>query len=1002
MKKGDTYRGFRVVEVMDCVKDCDAPGIYLRHERTGMEVFHVLKEDDENLFAFVFRTPVKDSTGVAHVIEHSVLCGSEKYPLKDPFIRLSNQSLATYLNAFTSMDYTAFPSSSVVKADYFNTFSVYADAVFFPLLKEEVFLQEGHRIEFDEKGRPSIQGVVYNEMKGKYSSYESVISDGIDNVVFNGTRYTNDSGGDPMAIPSLTYGRFKAFHRKHYTPANCMLFLYGNIPTEEQLDFIDANVLSRISAPGKRVPFPPFPTDSKVPSRARVYGPSSEDETKDSVVCAWRLFFPDIPRKQQRIELMFLNNLLWNSDSAPVSKALLESRLGDDIAPQTGVTFLQYHSVACGLRGTDSKCAGQVKRIIFSELEKICREGLKEEIMDRICMTFDFFNREISRDGGPQGLVMLRRCLGGWIYGENPWEFLELYDDFKKLKSRLDSDPGYLSTMIRRYFLDNPNFTVVTASPSLQWIKKRERMEKENLRNELALMGREKAGKKFLRMLDFQKTPEPDELVRNFPRISTDQLEVKVWDSPVRSVEIGGIPLFMNREPTNGIVYFDLYYAIDGLTPEEYRYASIVAGTCTDVGWGKLSWSESQNMQQRLTGNLVPHTESMDCAIHDESRNSDYVGRDWMVITVSVLEDKLEPALKMLSDMLLNVDYRDTERLMNLINSSVNSFKSGLAYYSNIYAWYRARRKADWSSTLNELWSGLTSSFTMKELSRMDPDRVASRLRTVLKKILSGGSIMHVVSTAEGISRTKKLLPDFVEKLSLRPVGKKPVHNHQKMIKLTELSGEVVNPPSKGKGNPYFIDEVMLLNGTVGTVYSALQSSPYGTRASVAESVFCHGMSNSELWDLIRTKGGAYGVSFFSKSIYLLSGYGTYRDPKPFDSARTIRDALIESVKKDYDDGDVEKSIIGCYSSTVEPVVPSERGLMAFNAILHGAKISDRKKTLKFLFSLSKDDVHKAAERYSKWASDGDPKFSTVVFCPKNLFLSKNKENTGIIINLTL
>ena len=205
MKKGDTYRGFRVVEVMDCVKDCDAPGIYLRHERTGMEVFHVLKEDDENLFAFVFRTPVKDSTGVAHVIEHSVLCGSEKYPLKDPFIRLSNQSLATYLNAFTSMDYTAFPSSSVVKADYFNTFSVYADAVFFPLLKEEVFLQEGHRIEFDEKGRPSIQGVVYNEMKGKYSSYESVISDGIDNVVFNGTRYTNDSGGDPMAIPSLTY-----------------------------------------------------------------------------------------------------------------------------------------------------------------------------------------------------------------------------------------------------------------------------------------------------------------------------------------------------------------------------------------------------------------------------------------------------------------------------------------------------------------------------------------------------------------------------------------------------------------------------------------------------------------------------------------------------------------------------------------------------------------------------------------------------------------------------
>ena len=251
-EKGSEYNGFCVLNVFE-LKDYHSTAIYLRHKKTGLEVLHLVNDETENLFSFTFRTPNPEGNGAAHIMEHSVLCGSERYPLKDPFTQLSNQSVKTYLNAATYADKTVYPASSTVEADYFNLMSVYADAVFFPLLKKEAFIQEVHRLEIDEKGEYSIQGVVYNEMKGNYSSFESVANDEQIRSLFPDTNYAYDSGGDPLEIPSLTYEAFKAFHKKYYRPDNCLLFLYGNISTEEQLDFLQENFLDRLE---KTVPVP--------------------------------------------------------------------------------------------------------------------------------------------------------------------------------------------------------------------------------------------------------------------------------------------------------------------------------------------------------------------------------------------------------------------------------------------------------------------------------------------------------------------------------------------------------------------------------------------------------------------------------------------------------------------------------------------------------------------------------------------------------------------------
>ncbi len=1001
MKKGDLYKGFRVIETVDNVKDCDAPGIWLRHEKTGMEVFHVLKDDEENLFALSFRTPTKDSTGVAHIMEHSVLCGSERYPLKDPFIRLSNQSVATYLNAFTTADYTSFPSSSIVKADYFNIFSVYADAVFFPLLREEVFLQEGHRYEFDEKGNPQIQGVVYNEMKGKYSSYESVVSGEIDNVTFAGTRYTNDAGGDPMEIPNLTYKEFKAFHKKYYTPANCLVFLYGNIPTEEQLDFLDSNVLSKIKVNGRKVKYSSCTTDSRIARKVHVYGPANENEVKDSVVCAWKLDFPELPRNEVRIELTFLNNLLWSSDSAPVAKDLMDSGLGEDMAPQTGMTIsLQCQNAVCGLRGVDAKNADKVKQVIFGSLDRICREGLSSKLMDRICMTFDFYNREISRSGGPQGFVMMRRCMRGWVYGENPGSSLELFNDFSKLKSKLLKNPEYLSEMIHRYFLDNDNYSVITASPSIQWIKKRARQEKENIRAGLAALTKEKAVSKYKKMIAFQEKKEGEEEDKLIPRLTIDQLDTKVSIPRTVESDINGVQFFTNTEPTNGIVYFDLCFTMDNLSAEEYKYASIVAGTCTDVGWGKISWSEGLDMQQCLTGTLGVHTECMVFpGIKKDKPLANHVGRDWFMASFSVLEDKFKESLDLLSDILLNADYSDTHRLMDLINSSVNSDKSSFAAYASQYAFSRSKRDSSRNALLKEIWSGLTSVYTVNELSKKDPALVGKKLNRILKKILRNGSVLHVISTRNGIKLAKKYLPDFVSKMNLHRVEERPEISDSALSKITELPCEIVNKRSTGTD---FVDEVVLINGTVGTVYKAMPSIEYGDPLCVSESVFCHSMANNELWDEVRMKGGAYGVSFSVSAVSGFSFYGTYRDPKPFESARNIKETLRRAKEHVYTKDEVEKAIIGRYSSIMEPTVPFERGAMSFISMLQGRDLDELRKSIKRLFALKPKDIQKVARIYGEKIDLEDKRFLTVIFCPKELFLPKNRENTGKIIALPL
>ena len=356
LKKGDSYKSFIVLNVFE-LPDYHSTAFHLRHTKTGLEVFHLLNDDPENLFAFAFRTPNTKANGLAHIIEHSVLCGSEKYPLKDPFVIMSNQSVKTYLNAMTYSDKTVYPASSIAKADYFNLMSVYGDAVFFPRLNKEIFMQEAHRLEIDENGNPSIQGVVYNEMKGSYSSFESVAADISLSSLLKGTIYEKDSGGDPLEIPSVTYEEFLNFHKTWYRPDNCFVFLNGNIPTVEQLDFLQENFLTRLekkfpdidvseSARKKRIDdFIKLVTPPKISNPIELYaeGPSGDGEESNTVLVNWRV--GRCENALSATEKVVLTGILCNHDGSPLQKALIESGLGEDLAPQNGLFGSIYSTI---------------------------------------------------------------------------------------------------------------------------------------------------------------------------------------------------------------------------------------------------------------------------------------------------------------------------------------------------------------------------------------------------------------------------------------------------------------------------------------------------------------------------------------------------------------------------------------------------------------------------------------------------------------------------------
>lgn len=1022
------YKGFDLVS-RTYIPDCSCDGIHLRHRKTGLEVFHLTADDDENLFAFAFRTPNKKSDGTAHIIEHSVFCGSERYPLKDPFMALENQSVQTFMNALTFPDKTVYPASSMLPADYFNLMRVYGDAVFFPLLREEIFLQEGRRVELDARGKPAIQGVVFNEMKGNYSSFLNVASDAVDRSLVPDTVYAKDSGGDPMEIARLSYSNFRAFHKKYYVPSNCLLFLYGNIPTERQLQFVQENVLDRIGArdashskgrfkgrskQGRAARGPDLKemllSETQKPfKRMRVRresGPLDAGSSGESALLSW--LWGNSDDMDAYAESVFLGGLLCGHDGSPLSKALLNSGLGKDISSVSGSDARgRQISFSIGMLGVKAEDEEKLRAFIMDELGRICREGVSREDVESTFNSIDFDNREIKRFQEPFSLVLMRRALRSWNYGGGPEKCLFVRKAFDSLKERIQSDEKFIQKLIKKYFLENKCCAWTVVTPDKNYLAEREKKEGEIAEKMAARLGAERIKAEAASLKKFQSQDDDLSLL---PHIRPANLKVFPESFKARRRDItvragkggsdcgGSVPLFASTENTNGIVYATAAFPLDVFSPGDYPYLPFFAYILNELGWKGLNWEKTSGLIARTCGAFSTTVFSSTCPNSPGARamkkaNSAIAGRQWLFCKIKMLSDKTDEAFGLMRDCIQGANFDDKKRIRTLAAELLRDMESSVVPSGHIFASGRSACLVNRESAIDELWCGISQILAMRKIKAeisSDISGLVSKMKEISSRVFSSGAVLDIVADRESMPRALKAASRFARELNLKAPAPRLRSADDEFYALTRLSSGGSPSASKAKelssvppaqtaraGNAARQSaavssiEAIQTAGLVGFASMTFRASRYGTREYVAEKVLAHFLTGGFLWEKIRMAGGAYGAFAQTDPLNECWTFSTYRDPAPAQSLKAFDLCLEQAAQFSFDRETVEKAVTGTYSGEIQPRTPAGRGNTAFLRQLYCMDGEEKKEKMRILKTITGDDLHAAAVRLLKFRKSG-------------------------------
>ncbi|MCR4734903.1 MAG: insulinase family protein [Treponema sp.] len=993
---GKEYKNFVLLSVED-LSDFKAKGVYLRHKITGLEVFHFVNDDKENTFAFAFRTIEKNSKGFAHIMEHSVLCGSEKYPLKEPFNTLSATSLNTFLNAMTYPDKTVYPGASVVENDYFTMMDVYADAVFFPKLDYQTFIQEGHRLELDKDGNLSIQGVVYNEMKAPFSSFTSVAFSNLISAMFPDSYPSYESGGDPLDIPTMTYEEFLDFHQKFYSPDNCLLFLCGNIPTDRQLDFFEERFISRLEKkynckevianynsklPLVKAELKDLQTLKKHDKSVEYRGIAPETgATGNFVNLSWYTGPFDI-------EKIFLFEVLCGNDSAPLYKGLQESGLGDDVnSGNFGQFYEEFFSL--GLWGVKKGNENKVFKLIDKLIKEVYKKGVSQKEIESAIMGIDFNLRELNRYWGPFSLTHMEAVLKSWTVGNSCSRRLFPISDFENFKLRLKEDKDYIKKLIRKYLIDNPIRVKVIEEPSADFLKNRQAAEKKLIEEKSINLDREKLQKDLDKLHAYQQKIESPEETACIPSTKLSSLDenVELIETEVTFAEGENntkVPLFINKENTNGIFYMDVLFPFDNLDVSLYKYIPLLTTVMTNLGWNGKKWDECVTEASRIMGDAWGRTscgsvaDVPEClAAADKYKELNICGRNWIGISCKALTEKAEETLELITEMLTKMSFDDKKHFESILQEVKAEKKSNIVNGGKDYALKRVRAKSSADQALREIMMGITQLDTINSFDKISSAKLLKILKNIYFECLNAGGIIHITSDEDSI---KKLMPS--------------IHKFAKDAKIKALSP--VKKHTLEEYLPYIYEnqalnsdecQVIQVDSQTGYAASCIKSSPYLTNESVAEAVFASWFSMHTLWDKIRTSGGAYGANSWADSIEKNFVMYSYRDPDPVKSLEVYIKSLEEVANLDIHPEDIEKTIVSIYGDSIVPITPKDKGDRGLSSILYANPQALRPEKIRKLFNVKLEDVKAAAKRISESAKK---ECSKAVFCDKSVNSSGN------------
>jgi Zn-dependent M16 (insulinase) family peptidase len=929
------------------MKEYGSRALHYRHLNTGCEVFHLRNDDPENLFAFAFRTPPQDDTGAAHILEHSVLCGSRRFPLKDPFVVLLRSSLQTFLNAFTFPDKTVYPASSMVRKDFFNLMLVAGDAVFFPQLQREVFLQEAHHLEpTDDQGNGlKRSGVVFNEMKGVFSNAEFVVADASLRSLFPDSPYGYESGGHPRTIPTLTHRQLQDFHRRFYHPGNCKIFLYGDIPTPTTLQFLEKQFLGS---------FDPLEIRSGVASQPRWPEPRRLERTfpgqtgKSTVTLNWLTTPVTDPLRLLSFEV--LSEILVGNEGAALHKALLQSRLGDDLSPATGLeTELSELVFTVGLRGIEEQAAETMQELVLSTLAELAQRGVPGEMVQAALHSVEFRNSEIQRGGRPYSLTLMRRALRGWLHGSDPQTTLEFRRPMDALRDRVAAG-GYFEGLIDEYLVNNPHRSTVLVRPDPNQQRREQEEEQRELRGISAGWGPgaiEKLEEELERLKLFQEQPDDPEVLARIPALHLTDLRREVETIPTESPSpLPSFPLLYHDLYTNGVVYLDL--AFDTAAIEE-RLLHLLPLFSRAVRGSGLPGVPYYDMARRLslhTGGFGASL-SADTAIRPKRSVE---GR--LIFRVKMLEKNLENAVELVGDLLRRADFRDYDRLQTMLIEMRNDLKASLVPGGSHYAALRAAARLSAASVIEERWKGVSQYIWLDTLSRLlgsgqgSFEQLASALEALRALLLNPSSLTVNISCEQRTAeRAAAVAADLVDSLKSIAAGdSSPAEN---LFPIDPL--------------PKATAETLVGSMNVSFVAHELPGSPFGSRENAHEAVLAHFLTTGFLWERIRMQGGAYGAGAVANGLEALFGFFSYRDPNTFSSLSSFREALAAASRIEADADEFEKIVLGAAGKEDRPMAPGEKSFVALKRELLGITDDQRQARRDALIACTPAQLRSAA-----------------------------------------
>jgi len=948
--------GFLILDIVD-LHEIKSTGIWARHEKSGAEVFHILNDDSENLFSFTFPTIPKDSTGAAHILEHTVLCGSERYPLKDSFIVLAQGSLQTFLNALTYPDKTVYPASSTNEQDYFNLMSVYGDSVFRPLLPEWTFMQEGHRLEYAD-GKLTVTGVVYNEMKGAYSSLDAYAGLWSVKAVMPGTPYALEAGGDPQEIVNLTWEGLKEFHRAYYSPANCKIFLAGNIPTEKQLKFLNDEFFSSIQDTGAACG--KINKTGRWNENKKFHLPCpAESENKSTVFLSWLCC--DVTDADETLALAVLTEILLGHDGSPLTRALVESGLGEDITPVSGLEGdIREVLFVAGLKSVDGdieKKSEEIENLITGVFKKLVSEGIPPEEIEAALLSVEFSQKEIRRSGGPFSLVWMRRCLRSWIHGGRPWDSLLVQGLFSKLKENLASflaasngkaNARYFESLIQKYFLDNPHKALVILEPKEDFLPMQEEKLNQSLKDtekKMSAGDRKKIKEKSKLLEKIQSEADTPEALASIPHLSRSDLSHNEEIIPRSHVDLKGVPALCHELFTNGIMYIDFAFPVDVFPLDEYPWLQFFSRAVSSVGLPGMDYGEVSSLMARTAGGFVSllHTGSAarnsQAVINTACGDFDLCGRDWIIFRLKCLDEKIAPSCDLALRIISEADFSDRRRINDLILEMKNEVDSSLAPMGHLYSSCRSGRFCTRSKTVEEKWGGISQIDFVHCLVNAEIDDIINKLKNIRDKIIASGLIVNITGSAANAA----------SEIADRFAGFGPPKHR--------LDSNLNFVPEKNMTKAEVFCSKSL---QVGFTALTFPSAVFDTIEQTAENVLAHQLTTGALWENIRMKGGAYGAFVSSNSLENSVSLITYRDPNPLRSLEIFSSMFKKKSFAVCTEDYLEKSIIGCYSKETRPQTPAEDGLVDFFRFLYGIDNDYRRRKLERLVSVSVSDIENA------------------------------------------